>query len=229
MMRLICGNFAGNNQKGFSPILILLLVLVLLGSIGVGGYLLRDKIPFLQNNTGVNDLVIGSSAPVVDAQIARSSSDSAEIQGYRSYIDSEMGVTFKIPSNWFANKSASSEGYGDGESCVFFSEMQDWRTVKNLGNSEPPLNDMSVCRRKGKVEPGIYSNGAEEPNPTMVAYQTNGLKGLKGQSDNIADDFPADVAILASNIDPAYVYDLGRFIGARAEFVVLLKSFREIK
>lgn len=228
-MRLICGNFAGNNQRGFSPILILLLVLVLLIGVGLGGYLLRDKIPFLHSNTGLVNQITSSPVPVVDAQITSWASDSANSQNYKSYVDSGMEVTFKVPSNWYINKSIDDESYGVGESCVFFSEMKDWRTVKNLGNSEPPKNDMQVCKRKGKVEPGIYSNGAEEPNPTMVAYETNGLKGLKGQSDNIADDFPADSVSLASNIDPTYVYEIGRFIGAREEFEVLLKSFREIK
>lgn len=214
-------------QKGFSPILIILLILVLIIGVGAGAYFFRDSLPFLQSNTALTTEVVPTQ--MTEQETTSSASEIASGQSYKSYVDSVMGVTFKVPSNWIANKSLSGDTYGVGESCVFFSEMKDWRTVKNLGNSEPPKNDMQVCKRKGKVEPGIYSNGAEEPNPTMVAYETNGLKGLKGQSDNIADDFPADSVSLASNIDPAYVYEIGRFIGAREEFEVLLKSFREIK
>lgn len=79
------------NQKGFAPVIILIVILIL-AVLGSGAYLLGKSATKPQN-----PVVVQTPKPIITPQASSVSDETAE---WKIFTDNERGFLFKYPSNW---------------------------------------------------------------------------------------------------------------------------------
>lgn len=112
-------------QKGFTPVLVLVGILVLIAVAGGAYYLGKSQTPKSQNQVVVSQTPQPASTP-------QSSSAPDEIANWKIYINDKY--TFKYPSDWILLT-------GDEARLTFFENKKEYRFIVEIGGRGGPEAD----------------------------------------------------------------------------------------
>lgn len=159
-------------MKGFVPIILVLVVVILVGLAG-GAYLLLRPNATSKSQTVVTQI---KPSPVVSPTPAASTDETAN---WKTYTDPYYNFTLKYPSNWYTSKLPR---YPDTEYETEFTEIpydqiipggENPKTGKGVTSLSVSINNSGIPSRSNP-----YDNGRSD-NPTLHDITLNSYKGWR--------------------------------------------------